>query len=105
MAYIKINSEGRITAASRTHHCGKGEIEIDIPEEIGIEVIHEYRYVDGEFLHAPLPDSSGETGPTQEERIAALEQENAYLKETLEIILSGATEEEEDGEPMEAEGV
>ena len=43
--------------------------------------------------------------PTQEERIAALEQENAYLKETLEIILSGVTEEEDDGEPMEEAGV
>ena len=77
MAYININGEGRITAASRTHHCGKGEIEIDIPAEIGIEVIHEYRYVNGEFLHDPLPDSSGETGPTQEDRIKALEDQLA----------------------------
>ena len=32
--------------------------------------------------------------PTQEERLAALEAENAYLKEALELLLSGATAEE-----------
>lgn len=33
--------------------------------------------------------------PTQEERIAALEEENKYLKEALDLLLSGATEEGE----------
>lgn len=32
--------------------------------------------------------------PTQEERIKALEEENKYLKEALDLLLSGATEEE-----------
>ena len=32
-----------------------------------------------------------EQAPTMEERLAALEQENTHLKETLEIILSGET--------------
>ncbi|MBQ8536915.1 MAG: hypothetical protein IJ461_05860 [Clostridia bacterium] len=35
--------------------------------------------------------------PTEAERIAALEEENTYLKETLEILLSRATQEETDG--------
>lgn len=43
--------------------------------------------------------------PTQEERLAVLEQENRYLKETLEIILSGAAEEDGYGESMEETGV
>ena len=34
-----------------------------------------------------------EPQPTQEERIAALEVENAQLKEALDLLLSGATEE------------
>lgn len=42
--------------------------------------------------------------PTQEQRIAALEEENRYLKETLEIILSGAVE-DDDGESVEEAGV
>ena len=74
MAYIKIDSEGRITAASKSFHCGEGEIEVTIPEEIGLEIIHEYRYVNGEFIHAPKPQpEQPATQPTQEERITALE--------------------------------
>lgn len=42
--------------------------------------------------------------PTDSERITALEQENAYLKETLEIILSGVTEEEEYEQSVEETG-
>lgn len=33
--------------------------------------------------------------PTQEQRIAALEEENKHLKEALDLLLSGATEEGE----------
>lgn len=33
--------------------------------------------------------------PTQEQRIAALEEENKYLKEALDLLLSGATQEGE----------
>ena len=46
-----------------------------------------------------------EPTPTDSERISALERENAYLKETLEIILTGATGEDENGQSMEATGV
>lgn len=42
--------------------------------------------------------------PTQEERIAALELENKYLKKTLEMILSGETGEEENGKSVEEAG-
>lgn len=34
----------------------------------------------------PMPE------PTPEERLTALEQENAYLKEALEMLLAGVTE-------------
>ncbi|MBQ8617665.1 MAG: hypothetical protein IJ418_09135 [Clostridia bacterium] len=93
MAYIKIDSGGRITAASKTHHCGDDEIDVTIPEEIGIESIHEYRYENGEFIHDPKPVEVIEPQPTTEERLAALEEENAQLKEALDLLLSGATEE------------
>jgi predicted nuclease with TOPRIM domain len=43
---------------------------------------------ENERLAAELPP----TESTPEERIAKLETENAYLKEALELILSGATE-------------
>lgn len=77
MAYIKIADDSRIAAASRTHHCGNGEIEVDIPAEIEIEAIHEYRYIDGAFIHDPELPTTDETGPTQEERIKALEDQLA----------------------------
>ena len=38
--------------------------------------VSEYRYVDGEFIHDPLPiPEPPEPQPTQEERIAQLEEE------------------------------
>jgi len=50
------------------------------PEQPRVEVlpdgdITEYRYVDGEYIHDPLPDPEQpeETKLTQEERITALE--------------------------------
>lgn len=81
MAYIKIDSEGRITAASKTHHCGDDEIGVTIPEEIGIESIHEYRYESGEFIHDPKVVEIIKSQPTQEERIRDIEMAiNALLK-------------------------
>lgn len=83
MAYIKIDSENRITAASYDFHCGEDEIEVDIPEEISLHDIHNYLYVEGEFVHSPLPEP--EEPVTNEERIAELEA-------ALEMLLSGVTE-------------
>ena len=55
-----------------------------IVEELPEGDISEYRYVDGEFVHDPLPEpEQPEAGPTNEERIAALEEENAMLMECL----------------------
>lgn len=51
------------------------------------------------------PEEEEDTPPTDSERIAVLEQENAYLKETLEIILSGATGEKDDGQSVEEAGI
>ena len=93
MAYIKIAEDGRVTAASKTHHCGEGEIEMEIPEEIDIETIHEYRFESGEFIHDPKVTEPVEPKPTTAERIAALELENKQLKEALDLLLSGETEE------------
>lgn len=77
MGYIKIADDGRVTAASGTHHCGDGEIEVKIPEWIDIECIHEYRYVGGEFIYDPIPGHEAETGRTMEGRVEALEMQIA----------------------------
>lgn len=56
MAYIKIDETNRITAASHNYHCGDGEIETTIPEEIQLKDIHDYLYIDGAYVYDPLPD-------------------------------------------------
>ena len=44
----------------------------------------QYRYVNGEFVHDPLPEPEPEPEPpTPEERIAALEKQNEMLTECL----------------------
>lgn len=46
---------------------------------------YDYRYVDGEFIHDPLPE------PEQPEEVS-LEEHVAELREALELLLSGVTE-------------
>lgn len=47
---------------------------------------YEYRYIDGEFIHDPLPQpEQPEAQPTDSERIAELE-------EALAMLLNGVTE-------------
>ena len=67
-------------------------------EEIEIQIYVPYTQEELDAIEAE------KNKPTQEDRIAALEEENRYLKETLEIILSGAVE-DDDGESMEETGV
>lgn len=71
MAFIKIDNEGRITAASYNYHCGDDEIEVTIPQEIDeLSKIHDYLYVDGEFIYSPAVVEVDNT-PSQLDRIEA----------------------------------
>lgn len=45
--------------------------------------LYEYRYVDGEFIHDPLPAIEEETKLTQEERITALEEALTAIEEGI----------------------
>jgi hypothetical protein len=47
--------------------------------------LFEYRFVDGDFIHNPLPK------PEQPEKVS-LEEQVAELREALDLLLSGATE-------------
>lgn len=75
MAYIKIDSENRITAASCDFHCGDGEIEVEIPEEIRIPDIHNYLFIDGEFVYDPLPK------PEETEEVSVWDELDAAYQE------------------------
>lgn len=55
--------------------------------------VYEYRYINGEYIHDPLP-APEETEPaeTLESRVETLETSNAELAEAVDMILSGVTE-------------
>ena len=57
-------------------------------EEIPIQIYIPYTQEELDAIEAE------KNKPTMEDRLAALEEENAYLKEALDLLLSGATEEE-----------
>ena len=92
--YVKTNSENRIVAfATPPFHCGDGEIEVTAPDEFTADNFQDYVLVDGHLVYDPLPVVEEPIVPTLDERLASLEEENAYLKEALDLLLSGATEE------------
>ena len=47
--------------------------------------VYEYRFVNGDFIHDPLPTQEQPEEPSLEEQIAE-------LREALELLLSGVTE-------------
>ena len=54
-----------------------------IVEELPDGDITEYRYVNGEYVHDPLPVPEEEHQPTQEERITALEAALTAIEEGI----------------------
>ena len=114
--YIKTDDAGRVLAINSDAFLPSTEGWVQIDEGHG----DRYHHAQGNYLPRPLTDERGvcryqladgvlterstedmdaeytppQAKPSAEERITALEEENAHLKETLEILLSGATEEE-----------
>lgn len=121
IVYVKVDNENRITAVNSSaflhditdwveidrgygdifHHAQGNYFPQPIRDDNGICRYRFEEMEDGapgwrestpEELAADLAAlPAPETAQTPEERLSALEQENAYLKETLEIILSGET--------------
>ena len=83
MAYINIDETKRIVVASYNYHCGDGEIEVDIPENITFENIHDYLYDNGEFIYSPRPEEPVEYVPTQLDMIEAQVTYTAMMTDTL----------------------
>lgn len=56
MAYIKTDENNRIASVTMERLemvCYDDEIEMDIPEDIPFDKIHDYLYIDGEFIYSP----------------------------------------------------
>lgn len=95
MSYIMVDENSRLTAwAAPGFHCGTQEFEAEMPESFEPGKLRDYVYRNGMVMYDPLPDVQPEVGASTEERLAVLEEENRYLKETLELILNGETDEE-----------
>ena len=112
--YIKTDDVGRVLAINsdaflpdligwtqideghgdKYHHAQNNYLPMPIMDERGI---NRYKLVDGKPVERTQEEMDAdyvepEPVPTAEERITALEQENANLKEALDLLLSGVTE-------------
>lgn len=79
----------------RYHHAQGNYFSKPIHDDRGIS---RYKLEDGKAVERTQEEMDAdyvepEAQPTQEERLAALEEENKQLKEALDLLLSGATEE------------
>ena len=91
--YFAFDEDGRVMICAEGPAL-PGMVELVPPEGFATETQADWLYT-GEWVHDPLPVP--EAGPTPEERLELLEKENAQLKEALELLLSGETEENTDG--------
>ena len=84
--YVVPDEAGRICASSE-EDCLVGAVFADAPEGFFSEKQHEWRLVDGTLVHEPQenePENETENEtPTQEARIAALEESSALLTQCL----------------------
>lgn len=112
--YVKTDEKGRIVAINsgdfltdldgwvqvdegmgdRYHHAQGNYLPGLIRDERGI---FRYKLVEGQVVERTQEEMDAdweepEPVPTDKERIAALEKDNANLKEALELLLSGVTE-------------
>ena len=117
IVYVKTDDASRITSVNSSafltntdgwteidsgygdkhHHAQGNYFDKSIMDERGI---WRYKLADGKPVERTASEMDAdyvppEDTPTQEDRIAALEVENAQLKEALDLLLSGATEEVE----------
>ena len=77
--YIITDDTGRVCASSPTN-CLVGAVFVDTPEGFDECMQHDWKLVDGALVYDPIKTQDA---PTQEERIAALEEQNAFLTECL----------------------
>ena len=115
IVYVKTDDKNRITAVDSNAFLRDTDGWIEIDSGYG----DKYHHAPGNYFGKPIIDERGiwrykladgkpvertasemdedyvppEDTPTQEERITALEVENAQLKEALNLLLSSATEE------------
>ena len=78
--YFKIDENGKIGMCSEEPDFQPGMIELHPPDDFIPDDMHNWKYVDGEFVYTAPEEPVEPEGLTQEERIAALEEELAAAK-------------------------
>lgn len=76
---LNLDEDGRCLSATFSRFAPESQPRVEsLPEGD----LYEYRYVNGEFIHDPLPEEEVEE-ETLEEKVAALQKQNAELLEAL----------------------
>lgn len=79
---LNLAENGRILSVTFEEFAAEG---MPVVDELPEGDTADYLYVDGQYVHDPLPKEEPEPKPTDAERIAELE-------EALALLLSGVTE-------------
>ena len=80
---LRLAADGRVLAAYRSNRTDEGAVIVP-RDALPDGDVSQYRYEGGAFVYDPLPEPEPEPEePTAQERIAALEQQNALLTECL----------------------
>lgn len=80
---LSLSEDGRILSVTYEQYAAKEAV---LVEELPEGNVSDYRYVDGEYVHDPLPK------PVLSEESYSPEQRIAELEEAFELLLSGVTE-------------
>ena len=82
---LNLSDDGRVLSVTYELFAKEGMPLVDALPDGDVT---DYRYVDGEFIYDPLPDPEPiEPEQTVEDRIAALEEENASLREQTSMLM------------------
>ena len=80
---LNLGRDGRVLSVTFPQHAPTGALQVnELPEGD----ISQYRYVNGEFVHDPLPLLATTPKPTTEDRLSALE---AAMLESLGVSVDG----------------
>lgn len=79
---LNLNEDGRILSITEERYAWEGMPIVDSFPEGNT---YEYRYIDGEYIHDPLPEEEPSYEPTEEEDIAALVIDHEYRLTLLEL--------------------
>lgn len=77
---LNLGADGRILSATYEAFAGAADVPVDTLPEGNIA---DYRYVNGAFVHDPLPVSEPDEQPTQLDRIEAQVTYTAMMTDTL----------------------